>query len=47
MLNAGASVAMIYTALVYGGVGTISRIKDEMREEIRAGKTTKKKALPS
>jgi dihydroorotate dehydrogenase len=47
VLNAGASVAMIYTALVYGGVGTISRIKDEMREEIRAGKTTKKKALPS
>jgi hypothetical protein len=47
VLNAGASVAMIYTALVYGGVGTISRIKEEMREEIRAGKTTKKKALPS
>jgi dihydroorotate dehydrogenase len=47
VLNAGASVVMIYTALVYGGVGTISRIKGEMREEIRAGKTTKKKALPS
>ena len=35
VLNAGASVAMVYTALVYGGVGTISRIKGEMREEIR------------
>ena len=35
ILNAGASVAMVYTALVYGGVGTISRIKDEMREEMK------------
>ena len=53
VLNAGASVAMVYTALVqrflrslasvlmwltaqvYGGVGTISRIKREMRQEIR------------
>lgn len=35
VLNAGASVAMVYTALVYGGVGTISRIKDEMRSEIQ------------
>ena len=34
VLNAGASVAMVYTALVYGGVGTISRIKGEMREEM-------------
>ena len=34
ILNAGASVAMVYTALVYGGVGTISRIKDEMRQEM-------------
>jgi dihydroorotate dehydrogenase len=34
VLNAGASVAMVYTALVYGGIGTISRIKDEMREEM-------------
>lgn len=31
VLNAGASVAMVYTGLVYGGVGTISRIKQEMR----------------
>ncbi|KIX02432.1 dihydroorotate dehydrogenase (fumarate) [Rhinocladiella mackenziei CBS 650.93] len=35
VLNAGASVAMVYTALVYGGIGTISRIKDEMREEMK------------
>lgn len=34
VLNAGASVAQVYTARVYGGVGTISRIKDEMREEL-------------
>jgi dihydroorotate dehydrogenase len=34
ILNAGADVAMVYTALVYGGVGTISRIKDEMRHEL-------------
>ena len=36
VLEAGASVAMVYTALVYGGVGTISRIKREMREEMAA-----------
>jgi dihydroorotate dehydrogenase len=35
VLNAGANVAMVYTALVYGGVGTISRIKDEMRAEMK------------
>jgi len=35
VLNAGASVAMVYTAVVYGGAGTISRIKSEMREEIK------------
>ena len=35
VLEAGASVAMVYTALVYGGVGTISRIKKEMREEMK------------
>jgi len=40
ILNAGASVAMVYTALVYGGVGTITRIKSEMREEL-AGKGRK------
>jgi len=35
VLNAGASVAMVYTAVVYGGAGTISRIKSEMREEMK------------
>ncbi len=34
VLQAGASVAMVYTALVYGGVGTISRIKREMRDKM-------------
>ncbi|KAE8441030.1 hypothetical protein EG329_006094 [Mollisiaceae sp. DMI_Dod_QoI] len=34
ILNAGASVAQIYTALVYGGSGTVTRIKKEMKEEI-------------
>lgn len=33
ILDAGASVAMVYTALIYGGVGTITRIKEEMRED--------------
>ena len=35
VLNAGASIAMVYTAVVYGGAGTISRIKSEMREEMK------------
>ena len=35
VLNAGASVAMIYTAMTYDGVGTVGRIKREMRDEIR------------
>ena len=35
VLEAGASVAQVYTALVYGGVGTIARMKDEMSEEMR------------
>ncbi|KAJ4360307.1 Dihydroorotate dehydrogenase (quinone), mitochondrial [Didymosphaeria variabile] len=33
ILDAGASVAQVYTAIIYGGVGTITRIKEEMREE--------------
>ena len=37
ILNAGASVAQIYTALIYGGVGTVTRIKKEMRQEIEGG----------
>ncbi|KAI1382653.1 FMN-linked oxidoreductase [Hypoxylon trugodes] len=39
ILNAGASVAMVYTSLVYGGAGTITRMKNEMKEEL-----TEKKA---
>lgn len=35
ILDAGASVAQVYTAIVYGGVGTISRIKAEMREDAK------------
>ncbi|KAI1259775.1 hypothetical protein F5Y18DRAFT_408169 [Xylariaceae sp. FL1019] len=38
MLNAGASVAMIYTSLVYGGAGTITRMKADMRNEVTARK---------
>ncbi|KAI0892695.1 FMN-linked oxidoreductase [Annulohypoxylon nitens] len=36
MLNAGASVAMIYTGLVYGGAGTVTRMKREIKEEVAA-----------
>lgn len=38
VLNAGASVAQIYTGLIYGGLGTVTRMKREMRDEM-----TKKK----
>lgn len=34
LLNAGASVVQVYTAVIYSGVGTVSRIKKEMRDEI-------------
>ncbi|TLD39593.1 dihydroorotate dehydrogenase [Venturia nashicola] len=34
VLNAGASVAMMYTGIVYGGVGTVGRVKSEMRNAI-------------
>ncbi|KAK3069451.1 Dihydroorotate dehydrogenase (quinone), mitochondrial [Teratosphaeriaceae sp. CCFEE 6253] len=37
ILNAGASVCQIYTAMMYGGVGTVTRIKQEMREGMRKG----------
>ncbi|KAI1208342.1 FMN-linked oxidoreductase [Annulohypoxylon truncatum] len=36
VLNAGASIAMIYTGLVYGGAGTVTRMKREMKEEVAA-----------
>ncbi|KAB8073799.1 hypothetical protein BDV29DRAFT_174758 [Aspergillus leporis] len=32
VLDAGASVAMMYTGVVYGGIGTVTRVKQEMRE---------------
>ncbi|KAI4153486.1 MAG: hypothetical protein L6R39_001553 [Caloplaca ligustica] len=35
VLAAGADVAQIYTALVYGGIGTVSKIKEEMRAELK------------
>lgn len=34
VLNAGASVAMVYTTMVYNGPGTVSRIKAEMEEKV-------------
>ncbi|KJY01016.1 hypothetical protein TI39_contig305g00034 [Zymoseptoria brevis] len=36
ILNAGASVCQVYTAMMYGGVGTVTRMKGEMRREMRA-----------
>ena len=42
VLRAGADVAQVYTALVYGGIGTISKMKMEMREELAANKKKKK-----
>lgn len=37
VLNAGASVAMIYTGMVYGGAGTVTRMKGEMRKTLQDG----------
>lgn len=37
VLNAGASVAMVYTGMVYGGAGTVTRIKGEMRKTLQDG----------
>ncbi|KAG5950666.1 hypothetical protein E4U53_004611 [Claviceps sorghi] len=34
VLNAGASVAMVYTGMVYGGAGTVTRIKSEMKSQM-------------
>lgn len=42
ILDAGASVAQVYTAMIYGGAGTISRIKQEMRDEAAKQKTATK-----
>ncbi|KAI1373959.1 FMN-linked oxidoreductase [Hypoxylon crocopeplum] len=40
ILDAGASLAMVYTGLVYGGAGTITRMKSEMKEEMTTEKKT-------
>lgn len=37
VLNAGASVAMIYTGMTYGGAGTVTRIKGQMQKELESG----------
>lgn len=37
-LQAGASVAMMYTGVVYGGIGTVTRVKQELREELQQEK---------
>ena len=37
ILNAGASVCQIYTAMMYGGVGTVTRMKQELREAKKNG----------
>jgi dihydroorotate dehydrogenase len=43
VLDAGASVAQVYTAMIYGGAGTISRIKQEMRDEAKKQATITKR----
>ncbi|USP73477.1 Dihydroorotate dehydrogenase (quinone), mitochondrial [Curvularia clavata] len=42
ILDAGASVAQMYTAIVYGGAGTITRVKQEMRDDAKAQKNLTK-----
>ncbi|KAF7509167.1 hypothetical protein GJ744_008227 [Endocarpon pusillum] len=42
-LKAGSDCVSLYTALAYRGVGTISRIKDEMRAEIKKDNNTRRK----
>lgn len=37
ILNAGASVAMVYTGMVYGGAGTVTRIKGQMQKSLESG----------
>ncbi|ODM16550.1 hypothetical protein SI65_08057 [Aspergillus cristatus] len=32
-LDAGASVAMMYTGVTYGGIGTVTRVKQELRQQ--------------
>ncbi|KAK1826186.1 hypothetical protein QBC39DRAFT_269553 [Podospora conica] len=40
VLNAGASVAMVYTGMVYGGSGTITRMKQEMIKALEKSEKT-------
>ena len=42
VLDAGADVAMVYTAMVYGGLGTVTRLKREMCD-VRAERVATKK----
>ncbi|OJD34285.1 dihydroorotate reductase [Diplodia corticola] len=35
LLNAGASVAMVYTTMVFNGSGAVTKIKNQMRQEIK------------
>ena len=42
-LKAGSDCVSLYTALAYQGVGTISKIKDEMRTEIKKDNDTRRK----
>ena len=41
VLDAGASIAMMYTGIVYGGVGTVTRVKQELREEKQQSKANR------
>ncbi|KAI4616287.1 uncharacterized protein J4E87_008799 [Alternaria ethzedia] len=43
ILDAGASVAQVYTAMIYGGAGIISKIKQEMRDDAKEQKTITKR----
>lgn len=43
ILDAGASVAQVYTAMIYGGAGTITRIKQEMRDQAKQQTTITKR----
>ncbi|KAI5288606.1 Dihydroorotate dehydrogenase (quinone), mitochondrial [Ascosphaera aggregata] len=40
--KAGASCAMLFTAIVYKGTGTITRLKNDMRKLLNNGSETKK-----
>lgn len=46
ILNAGASVCQIYTAMMYGGVGTVTRMKREMRDAFKRESATRSQSNP-